>query len=122
APTCSRKITGSSDASFSFLAPRAKERFPEGIAIRYSRRPTTARAPTLFRRHADGAVEADGLAVQHVVLDDAHGKLGIFLGIAQPRRERHLRAETLLRLGRQPHHHRCQKETRRNGADADAQA
>src|SRR5260370_27176514 len=35
----------------------------------------------LPRRHTDGAVETDGLAVQHVVLDDLQGELGVFLGI-----------------------------------------
>src|SRR6266851_304298 len=58
-----------------------------------------ARTGLLPGRHANGAVEADGLAVQHVVLDDLHGELGVFLGIAQPRRERHLRAQALLRFG-----------------------
>src|SRR5258707_5991463 len=58
------------------------------------------RAGLLPGRHADGAVEADGLAVQHVVLDDLQRELGVFLGIAQPRGERHLCAQALLRLGR----------------------
>src|SRR6266700_3550816 len=49
------------------------------------------RAGLLAGRHADGAVEADGLAVQHVVLDDLHRELCVFLGIAQPRGERHRR-------------------------------
>src|SRR5471030_70589 len=58
----------------------SKQAVPRRAGQRIARRP-------LPRRHADGAVEADGLAVQHVVLDDLHRELGIFLGIAQPRRE-----------------------------------
>src|SRR5260370_35487607 len=79
-----------------------------------------ARAGRLAGRHADGAIEADGLAVQHVVLDDLQGELGVFLGIAQPRRERHLGAQALLRFGRQTHPHPRQEEARRAPAAADA--
>src|SRR5258707_2734394 len=41
------------------------------------------RAGLLPGRHADGAVEADGLAVQHMVLDDLQRELGGFPVIAQ---------------------------------------
>src|SRR5260370_36263498 len=51
------------------------------------------RAGRVAGRHADGAVEADGLAVQHMVLDDLQGEPGGVLGIAHPRRERHLGAQ-----------------------------
>ena len=44
--------------------------------------------PDLFRLHAQGAVEADRLAVQHVVVDDGAHELGVFLRPAEARRER----------------------------------
>src|ERR1700710_1316068 len=49
----------------------------------------------LPRRHADGAVEADGLAVEHRVLDDVHREVAVFGSIAESRRMRHLRAKAL---------------------------
>src|SRR5277367_124025 len=51
-----------------------------------------ARTKKLPRRHADGAVEADGLAVQHRVLDDVHGEIAVFGRVAEPRWMRDLRA------------------------------
>src|SRR5215831_18007087 len=43
----------------------------------------------LFRLHAQGAVEADRLAVQHGVVDDVEHELCVFLGRAEAARERH---------------------------------
>src|SRR5882672_2461744 len=40
--------------------------------------------------HADRAVEADDLAVEHRVLDDVHGERPVFVGIAKARRVRNL--------------------------------
>src|SRR6266436_4729617 len=34
-------------------------------------------------RHADGAVEADGFAVEHRVLDDVHREVAVFRGVAE---------------------------------------
>src|SRR5579862_653709 len=55
--------------------------------------PRMTSAATSFRRHANGAVEADHLAVEHFVLDDVADELGEFVGSAQSRRKRHLRAQ-----------------------------
>ena len=43
---------------------------------------------TLFRLHAEGAVEADDFAVEVVVLDHGDDQFGKLLGLAQPRRKR----------------------------------
>src|SRR6266567_4597974 len=43
------------------------------------------RGRKLPRRHADRAVEPDGLAVQHRVLHDVHREVAVFGGIAEPR-------------------------------------
>src|SRR3954469_2523216 len=58
------------------------------------------------RRHPYRAVEANGLAVDHRIFDDVHGKRAVFRGIAEPRRMRHLGAETLPRLFVQAHQER----------------
>src|SRR5258708_5284898 len=46
-----------------------------------------------LRLHADGAVEADGGAIQHRDLEHARDQLREFLGFAEARRERHLRRD-----------------------------
>ena len=57
------------------------------------------REPTdLARRHPQGAVQADRLAVQHRVLDDLDGELRVLLGAAEPGGEGHARAERLALL------------------------
>src|SRR3982074_1162344 len=70
-------------------------------------------------RHADRAVEPDGLAVQHRVLHDVYREVAVFGGIAEPRRMRHLRAQALARLLVQPHQEWRQKQAGRDGIDAD---
>src|ERR1700730_10286259 len=77
------------------------------------------RQQSLPRRHADRAVEADGLAVQHRVLHDVDREVTVFGRIAEPRRMRHLRAETLQRLLIQSHQQRRQEQAGRDGVDAD---
>src|SRR5438105_348817 len=52
-----------------------------------------ARGPPSARRHPDGAVEPDRLAVQHHVGDDVAGERGVLVGLAEPRRKRHLLGE-----------------------------
>ena len=47
------------------------------------------------RGRSDGAVEADGLAVEHRVVDDVRGQLGELRRVAEPARVRHLAAEGL---------------------------
>src|SRR5213078_4788508 len=44
------------------------------------------REERLPRRHADGAVETDGLAVEHRVLDDVNREVAVLRGIAEARR------------------------------------
>src|SRR5690348_442347 len=73
----------------------------------------------LARRHTDGAVEADGLAVEHRVLDDVDRERGIFRGLAETRGMRHLCAEALARLLVQSHQERRVKYPGRDGVDAD---
>src|SRR5688572_30959421 len=62
---------------------------------------------TLFR----SAVEADGLGVQHLDLDDRLHQLREFRGPAEARGKRHLLAERLLRVLRQD-----RKSTRLNSS------
>src|SRR5437879_11068176 len=69
-------------------------------------------------RHADGAVETDGLAVQHRILDDMDREVAVFGGVAKPCRMRHLGAQTLARLFVQAHQQRRQEQARRDGVDA----
>jgi DNA/RNA-binding domain of Phe-tRNA-synthetase-like protein len=54
-----------------------------------------AGASASSRRHPDGAVEADHLAVEHRVLGDVAGERGVLRRPAQARRERDLGAEGL---------------------------
>src|SRR6202048_5351168 len=50
--------------------------------------------------HPNRAVEADHLTVEHRVFHDVHGQRTVLVGLAQPRRVRHLLAQRLLgRLG-----------------------
>src|SRR3954470_2009937 len=60
------------------------------------RRPSSREAS--LRREAKRSVEADDLAVEVVVLDDALGKLGVLGRTSHPLRERHLRSPVLLEL------------------------
>ena len=50
----------------------------------------------LLRRHPQGAVEADGLAVEHRVFNDRLDELRVFGWSAEPGRKRHALAERLL--------------------------
>src|SRR3546814_15539814 len=68
-------------------------------------------------RHADRAVEADRLAIEHRVLDDRPHQLRIFLGPAEAARVRTLRPEAVLRGLRQADPHRRQ-DTAGRGGDA----
>ena len=70
------------------------------------------------RRHAQRAVEAHDLAVEHRVLRDVHGERAELVGIAQPRRMRDLRAELLARLVREAGEQRRVEEPGGDRADA----
>src|SRR3954468_8956080 len=72
------------------------------------------------RRHADGAVQADRLAVEHRVLDDLRRELRELLGAAEARREGDLLAELRPRLLGQRRQERRVEQARRDGDDADA--
>src|SRR6185312_4311919 len=76
-------------------------------------------AHSLAGRHADCAVEADGLAVQHRVLDDVDREAAIFGGVTEPRGMRHLRAEALARFLVETHQQRREEQAGRDGVDAD---
>src|SRR5262245_35126285 len=81
-----------------------------------------SRAPQpLARLHADGAVEPDGLAVQHHVLDDVTGERRVLGGLAEPLRKGHLLAERdAHRLG-QRGQHRGLEDAGRDRAHTDAE-
>src|SRR5918995_1176274 len=79
-------------------------------------------ARTLLRRHSQGAVQPDRLAVEHLVLGDLAGELGVLLGPSEPRGVRHLGAQRLARLLRQAGEQRCVEQARRNRADANAES
>src|SRR5258708_16343928 len=64
------------------------------------------RAGASFGGHADGAVEADHLAVQDLVLDDVAHQSRVFLGLAEARRKRNLGAQRGAHLLAHPLQHR----------------
>src|SRR5690606_16538671 len=66
--------------------------------------------------HADGAVEADGLAVEVAVLDDVLDERCILLRLPQPLRVRHLLSERRLRRLGKPGEHRRLHDPRGDGA------
>src|SRR5215207_5536188 len=76
----------------------------------------------LLRLHAQGAVEADGFAVEHVVVDDGTHELGLFLRRPEPRRKRDAGLERLAELLRDRVEHRRCEQPRHDGHDADAVA
>src|SRR5215212_10595092 len=81
--------------------PPPHERGPLRPSPRYRdwhrpRRPSSRGAS--LRRKAQRPVEANDLAVEVVVLDDALGKLGVLGRTSHPLRERHLRTPVLLEL------------------------
>ena len=69
--------------------------------------------------HADRAVEADHLAVQHLVLDDVDGEGGELVRAAEALRERDLAAELVARLLWQRGQQRSVERARRDRHDAD---
>src|SRR5690606_7676819 len=76
----------------------------------------------LLRRHADGTVETDHLAVEHLVLDDVAGEGAILGRLAQTGRERHLLAERVLRFLRKSGQHRGAEDAGSDRHHADAGA
>src|SRR5437868_10033307 len=74
----------------------------------------------LFRRHADGAIETDAFAIQHGVLANMSDQRRILIGTPEPRWERDLPAQGVLRfLGHRGHHGRLENAWR-DGHDANA--
>src|SRR5436190_16183558 len=76
----------------------------------------------LARRHADRAVEADGFAVEHGVLDDVHRERTAFVRLAEAGRMRHLGAEALAGFLVETHQQRREEDAGGNGVAADLQA
>src|SRR5262249_54844269 len=74
-----------------------------------------------FGRHADGAVQADGLAVQHDVLEDVADQRRVLARAPQARRERDLRRQRLAQRLRRHGEHRRVERPGRDGEDADAE-
>ncbi|KAG0948957.1 hypothetical protein G6F31_013989 [Rhizopus arrhizus] len=74
----------------------------------------------LFRGHADGAVQADGLAVQHIVRDDAVDQLGIVFRTTQARGERDAGGQRILHFLGHAENHRRAEDARGDGHAADA--
>ena len=77
-------------------------------------------APVSARRHAQRAIEANDFAVQVVVADDVAGQIGKLAGLAQALREGDAGGQRLLHGLGQDVHQRRGKQSRGNGADADA--
>src|SRR5688572_17731759 len=73
-------------------------------------------------RHAQRAVETDGLAVEHRVLRDVTDERRELVGPAEPRRERHLLPEGGARSLGEPRQHRGIEDAWSDGAHADAHA
>src|SRR6266508_3236719 len=78
------------------------------------------RTSSSARRHADGAVEPDGLAIEHDVLDDMGRQRSILGRAAEAGREGDLLAQRDARGLGQPRQHRCFENARRDRDDADA--
>lgn len=72
------------------LSPRREPLIRRAMRATFSHKARRTEDRRLPRRHADGTVETDGLAVEHGVLDDVHGERAVFLGIAETRGMRHL--------------------------------
>src|ERR671919_2220032 len=79
-------------------------------------------ARTLLRRHPEGAVEPQHLAVQHRVLGDVAGQLRVLLGAPQPWREGDRGSQSVARLLGQTGQQRRVEEAPRDRAEPDAQA
>src|SRR3569623_1697399 len=87
------------------IAPKSQA-FVKAVASRFQGTPAaratfheTGYAPSRSaRRHANGAVQADILAVQIVVFDHEQRETGIFFGPAEPLRERHLQRQRIAYL------------------------
>src|SRR4029079_13205844 len=110
-PAASR-ITAPTDASAVTSCAMSRHSAPisKSIAFRDAGRlnVTRARAPSrvrrieslmglLFRRHANGTVEADRPAVKVAVVDDGKHEAGVFVGAAESSGVRHLLTERVLR-------------------------
>src|SRR5712664_1920923 len=65
-----------------FIASHSSTRVRQGAAMR-----------ALARGHADGTVQANYFAVQHLVFDDVLGERGVLVGATQTWWEGHLLAE-----------------------------
>src|SRR6478609_9910165 len=99
--------------------PGAITRSPPGSFTPPLSQVSTRRPPSSARRHAEGAVETDDLAVEHRVVDDVAHEVGVLLGTAEARRVRHLLLEDLLDLAREPGEHRRLERAGCDGHDAD---
>src|SRR5215218_869153 len=75
---------------------------------------------SLLRSHADGAVEADGLAVEHPVLEDVADQGGVLLGLAEAGGEGDLGAEGGADLVGHGGQHGGVEDAGGDGHDADA--
>mmetsp|Transcript_6315 Transcript_6315/g.25625 ORF Transcript_6315/g.25625 Transcript_6315/m.25625 type:complete len:609 (+) Transcript_6315:468-2294(+) len=78
--------------------------------------------PPSLRRQADGAVQPDDLAIEHVVGDDLVHELGVVLRPAQAAREGHAGRQRVLHLLGHAEQHRRAEDARRDRHVADAVA
>src|SRR4051812_41417050 len=83
---------------------------------------TAGRWPLSARRHAQGAVEPDRLAVQHRVLHDVHRERRELGGVAEPLREGDCLAELIPHFLRQRAQQGRIERSRRDRVDADPAA
>src|SRR5690606_34155861 len=103
--------------------PASDMRSPSGRNRRVSAACCEAvRAPGSLRRHADGAVEADRLAVEVVVGDDVLHESGVLIRTTEARRVGHLLTEGVLCGLRQAREHRGLHDARGDRADPDGVA
>jgi hypothetical protein len=75
-----------------------------------------------LRRHPEGAVHADRLAVEVVVLGEHQHELRVLVRPREPLRERDARGQRRVHLGPQRRQHRRVNDARRDGVDPDAVA
>src|SRR3954452_4885228 len=100
-------------------APTTSSTSDCGQTIRRCSMLTASSASRLPRRHADCAVEADDLAVEHGVGHDLLDQRRVLARVAEAARVRHLLAQRVLRLLRQTLEHRRQEQPRCDGDDPD---
>ena len=84
------------------------------------RRPAASSGSSLLRSHAEGAVQSQDAAVEHVVLEDVAHHRRKFIGLAEPVWKRNLVDQRLTHLFRSGLHHCGIEHAGSDGNDSDA--